>query len=407
MAVIFVIGKPFYKIKEPSGNMLLSVSKCIVHAIKTRSKERLTKPRYHWLDYAEQKFGKQLVSDVKALLKILVLYIPLPIFWALFDQQSSRWTFQATQMDGHVYNDFTIKPDQMQVLNPFIVVFCIPLFTFVIYPALEKINIKTHLQKMVLGMALCGIAFVMSGLLELKLQQTYAKMPRLGEAQLRIFNGQSCNYRLITDVRNKTEIDLPSNGMWSELNIPIGDGRNETNIGYELKLHDDRSGCELKTPKGSLIISSGKAKSFFLTSIGDLVAYPDSPKRSNSSLPLIRLLMTSDYADSSINLTATNGLSRTDVVFENTNPKNPYRNKFTTDMNKNYEIESGIYFLWINGSRVGAVEFQQGGVYTIIVNQLGPNHYVSISKYVKYLHVTDDDFQFISILFCFRQCKHI
>lgn len=188
--MIFVIGKPFYTIKAPAGNMLVSVFKCIVHAIKTRSKERFTKPRYHWLDYSEQKYGRQLVSDVKGLLKILVLYIPLPIFWALFDQQSSRWTFQATQMDGHVSEDFSIKPDQMQVLNPFIVVFCIPLFGFVIYPALEKIGIKTHLQKMTLGMALCGAAFVVSGFLELRLQQTYARLPGATEAQIRIFNGQ-------------------------------------------------------------------------------------------------------------------------------------------------------------------------------------------------------------------------
>lgn len=373
LSVVFVIGKPFYTIKESSGNMLVSVSKCILHAIKTRSKERYTKPRYHWLDYSEQKYGRQLVSDVKGLLKILVLYIPLPIFWALFDQQSSRWTFQATQMDGHVSEDFAIKPDQMQVLNPFIVVFCIPLFSFVIYPALEKIGIKTHLQKMTLGMALCGAAFVVSGFLELRLQQTYARMPGATDAQIRIFNGQSCDYRLDTDALNKGEVDFPSKGMWYELDLPaVG---KEAVVHYELKPHGERRNCELKSPKGELRVSPRTAKSFFLTSAGELLAYADSPKRSQNSLALIRLLMTSEHTDSAPNTTSAGGVLRTEVHFVNTNP-NSDGAKFTADMNKTVEIKPGRYFVWINGSRVGGVELKTGGSYTIIVNQLGPNDYV-------------------------------
>lgn len=43
--------------------------------------------REHWLDKADDKFDKTFIDDVKAALRVLVLYIPLPIFWALFDQQ--------------------------------------------------------------------------------------------------------------------------------------------------------------------------------------------------------------------------------------------------------------------------------------------------------------------------------
>lgn len=67
------------------------------NAISTRSKEKKTEtePKEHWLNYAEEKFGKKLVMETKILLNVLVLYIPLPLFWALFDQQGSRWTLQA------------------------------------------------------------------------------------------------------------------------------------------------------------------------------------------------------------------------------------------------------------------------------------------------------------------------
>lgn len=79
-----------------------------------RSKLSKTEKREHWLDYAKEEHGEQMVSDIKALLRVLVLYLPLPVFWALFDQQGSRWTFQATRMDGKI-GGFILKPDQMQV----------------------------------------------------------------------------------------------------------------------------------------------------------------------------------------------------------------------------------------------------------------------------------------------------
>ena len=42
--------------------------------------------REHWLDYAKEKYDSRVVEDVKCLLKVLWMYIPLPMFWALFDQ---------------------------------------------------------------------------------------------------------------------------------------------------------------------------------------------------------------------------------------------------------------------------------------------------------------------------------
>jgi dipeptide/tripeptide permease len=45
--------------------------------------------REHWLDYADDKYDSTLISDTKATLSVLFLYLPLPVFWALFDQQVS------------------------------------------------------------------------------------------------------------------------------------------------------------------------------------------------------------------------------------------------------------------------------------------------------------------------------
>lgn len=48
----------------------------------------------HWLDYGRGKFDLKLIYDMKVVYAVFLLYTPLPIFWSLFDQQGSRWTFQ-------------------------------------------------------------------------------------------------------------------------------------------------------------------------------------------------------------------------------------------------------------------------------------------------------------------------
>ena len=41
----------------------------------------------HWLDYASDKYEKSFVDDVKQIMPVLKMFLPLPIFWTLFDQK--------------------------------------------------------------------------------------------------------------------------------------------------------------------------------------------------------------------------------------------------------------------------------------------------------------------------------
>ena len=110
--VIIVLGKPLYKMNPPQGNILVKVISSIGNGM---GKSLTGKGKGdHWMDVSKEEYGEELVEDVKSLLRVLLLYIPVPIWWALFDQTGSRWTFQATRMDGTI-GATTIKPDQMQV----------------------------------------------------------------------------------------------------------------------------------------------------------------------------------------------------------------------------------------------------------------------------------------------------
>ena len=128
------------------------------------------------MDYGVPKYGKKFVEDVKAVLNVAYMFLPFPLFWALFDQQGSRWTFQARHMNGDI-SFTTVLPDQIQVANPVMILAFIPLFEYGIYPAFNKFGLlKTPLQKIVTGGFLAAVAFFISGGLDLVLEVNMLKI---------------------------------------------------------------------------------------------------------------------------------------------------------------------------------------------------------------------------------------
>ncbi|KAI9144610.1 POT family-domain-containing protein [Paraphysoderma sedebokerense] len=215
---IFISGKKYYKVQPPSGNVLGSVVQIIKAAIANRKKykKQVTNGTFvpdesdqplavdangtleensaartiaikSWLDYAllEGKFDQSLVNDTKTLMNVLWIFLPLPAFWTLYDQQSSRWTSQALLMDPKlsVFNHtIQIKPDQMQVCNAILILLLIPFFQKLVYPTLEsfRIFLKPH-QKMVWGMAFTGISFLMAAFIQIWIDQgTFASPETFG-----------------------------------------------------------------------------------------------------------------------------------------------------------------------------------------------------------------------------------
>ena len=70
------------------------------------------------------------------------MFIPIPMFWAAFDQKGSRWTLMAVNLNGYLH--FTedkflyILPDQVQLLNAAFILMLIPVFDW-LYNKIDKI----------------------------------------------------------------------------------------------------------------------------------------------------------------------------------------------------------------------------------------------------------------------------
>ncbi|XP_036425775.1 solute carrier family 15 member 1b [Colossoma macropomum] len=188
--IVFIAGSGMYTKAAPKGNIMMEVCKCIGFAIKNRFRHRSSAypKREHWMDWANEKYDKLLIAQVKMVLKVLFLYIPLPMFWALFDQQGSRWTLQATTMDGN-FGGFVVQPDQMQTVNPILILVMVPIVDSVVYPLIKKCGLNfTPLKRMTVGMFMAGLAFVAAALVQIQIDQTLPKFPSHTEAQVKFLN---------------------------------------------------------------------------------------------------------------------------------------------------------------------------------------------------------------------------
>ncbi|XP_046563588.1 solute carrier family 15 member 1-like isoform X2 [Haliotis rubra] len=215
--IIFIAGTRMYKRNPPSGNILGKVLRCIWHGLRRSCQTRgeVQEQKTHWLDLAGDKFEESFVEDVKILLKVLWLFLPLPLFWALFDQQGSRWTLQAEEMDGSMGSLGRLKPDQFQVLNPLLIILLIPVFEHIIYPLLDCCKIPHRpLQRMVVGMSFGVLAFIVAGLVQIKLDSSKEAPLAVGESGITVLNTMKCNVSLTSPFYSGNITTYQNTGMF-------------------------------------------------------------------------------------------------------------------------------------------------------------------------------------------------
>ncbi|XP_065149244.1 solute carrier family 15 member 1 isoform X1 [Paramisgurnus dabryanus] len=188
--VVFIAGSGMYVKRDPEGNIMGAVCKCIGFAIRNRFRHRSSRypKREHWMDWAEEKYDKLLIAQVKMVLKVLFLYIPLPMFWTLFDQKGSRWTLQATTMSGD-FGAFILQPDQMQTVNPIFILTMVPIMDRIVFPLIQKCGLNfSPLKRMTVGMLFAAMAFVSAALVQVEIDKTLPNFPSLSESQLKVVN---------------------------------------------------------------------------------------------------------------------------------------------------------------------------------------------------------------------------
>ena len=114
---------------------------------------------------AGMAFFKETFSGVglKAILGLAPLFLLLAPFWSLFDQTQSSWVHQAKNLNREVFG-YTLDPSQLQAINPILVMLLIPMFAYVVFPALNRVIEMTPLRKIGLGLLLTAPSFAIVAL---------------------------------------------------------------------------------------------------------------------------------------------------------------------------------------------------------------------------------------------------
>ncbi len=109
--------------------------------------------------------------------KLASIYVFTAMFWALFEQIGSSWVLQAQKMDRHLFG-VELLPSQIQAANPLLIMLLTPLFTYLVYPALNRLLEMTALRKMAMGMFLTVAAFAIAAGIQMRLDA--GSIPSIG-----------------------------------------------------------------------------------------------------------------------------------------------------------------------------------------------------------------------------------
>ena len=124
-------------------------------------------------------FIKEVFSGegIRTLARLCIIYVFIAMFWALFDQIDSAWVLQAEKMNRNWLGHEWLSA-QIVAVNPLMIMVLIPVFSFAIYPAINKVFALTALRKISIGMFVMASAFVVSALIESRI--TAGAKPSIG-----------------------------------------------------------------------------------------------------------------------------------------------------------------------------------------------------------------------------------
>jgi len=116
------------------------------------------------------KFVKETFSGegLRALGKLCVIYVFIAMFWAIFDQMDSAWVLQAEKMNRNWLGREWLS-SQIVAVNPLMIMVLIPVFSYGIYPGINKVFRLTPLRKISIGLFVASLPFVISAVVETRI----------------------------------------------------------------------------------------------------------------------------------------------------------------------------------------------------------------------------------------------
>ena len=132
----------------------------------------LGRRRYVHVPPAGTGFLREAMSKegLKALGNLALLVPFIAMFWAIWQQNFSSWVLQAEKMDRQFLGHEWLSA-QIQTVNALFILLLIPLFSYAVYPAVNRFFTLTPLRKITIGMFLGVLAFLIPAWIESRIGQ--------------------------------------------------------------------------------------------------------------------------------------------------------------------------------------------------------------------------------------------
>jgi proton-dependent oligopeptide transporter, POT family len=115
--------------------------------------------------YAREIFNKE---TGKIILNVLMPVPFVMMFWALWQQNFSSWILQAEKMDRHLFGIEWLS-SQIQTVNPIFILIMLPLFSYLVYPFVEKFVRLTPLRKIGAGLFVTAASFFIVAMIQTRI----------------------------------------------------------------------------------------------------------------------------------------------------------------------------------------------------------------------------------------------
>lgn len=308
---------------------------------RLRWKNHRNEPQEHWLDHAVPHYGQQLVNDVKILLNTMVIFLPVPMVWALNFQTGSRWTLQATTLNGDL-GFYEIKPDQMQFFMQVMVMLFIAVLDFGLYGVLNRIGIRSDLRRMVLAAVLTAFAFIAAGVLELRTIHSLSVEQTTGVSQVRLYNSLTNKITITSNVPELNNVCIAPLDFY-ETSINVRPNRSKRAI-IQYDNYNFLSNPIEKDLKEGKVIE-------FLFQSNNTLTFEENVSTSNKGLARLRII-SNDSNYPSLILTQL---------------KNPHNNITAHSIDSN-ELPPGLYQVIHNHTILTDLDLRPSSVTTLLFN---------------------------------------
>jgi len=168
--LIFFMGRKRYVKVPPQGvnrnNLVFITFYALTHMGQRKPGESL-------LDVAKGPFDPEKVEGMKAVYRVIAVFFFALAFWAVWDQCLSEWVLYADKMDRVInlgFTSFTVLAGQVSTVNTVFLLLFIPIFNYWLYPALDKMGLKTTpLRRLGAGLVLTALSFVIIALIHISI----------------------------------------------------------------------------------------------------------------------------------------------------------------------------------------------------------------------------------------------